>query len=138
MVHVETFEVSTGDDIAFVNLTAKVEQIVRKSGVKKGAVTVQAGLCVDSITQMEFEPGSQQDLKDWLDRYVPTDVHYVHEYYNQDDNGHSHLRGTMFGASESFVIDGGEILLNTWQQIILIGFSPRGGQRKVHVAVMGE
>ncbi len=126
MVTIESVEVCTEDEIGYVNLSPQVEAVVRKSGIRNGTVTVQAPYCVDSITHMEFEPGSQIDLKDWFEKHVPTNAHCVHEDYNHDNNGHSHLRATLLGASEMFVIKDGEILLNRWQQIILIGMSPRG------------
>jgi secondary thiamine-phosphate synthase enzyme len=139
MVRVETIRISHEPRIAFTNVTRDVQRVVDQSGVKNGMVTVQAGLCICSITHMEFEPGSQVDLKAWVDKFVPEDAHYEHEVYNHDDNGHSHLRGTMFGASETFVVRDGRVVLDTWQQIVHVSFNVGGSNKcPVHICVMGE
>ncbi len=91
------------------------------------------------ITTTEFEPGLvNNDLEALFERLAPEDGRYLHEETWHDDNGHSHVRASLLGASLTIPVIDGRMPLGTWQQIVLLDFDTRGRTRNVIVQVIGE
>ncbi|GIV07337.1 MAG: hypothetical protein KatS3mg017_0539 [Fimbriimonadales bacterium] len=103
-----------------------------------GIATVFVVGSTAALTTIEFEPGLVQDMHTALERIAPRNAPYAHEARWHDDNGHSHIRASLLGASLTVPIVGGRMTLGAWQQIVLIDFDTRPRTRTVHVQVMGE
>jgi secondary thiamine-phosphate synthase enzyme len=69
---------------------------------------------------------------------IPSDRKYHHDDRWGDDNGYSHLRASLLGPSLQVPIDGGSLLLGTWQQIVLLDFDNRPRTREIVLQLMGE
>ena len=54
------------------------------------------------------------------------------------DNGHSHLRSSLIGTSQTFPVEEGQAVLGTWQQIVLIDFDNRPRKRQVIFHYLGQ
>ncbi|MEA3506486.1 MAG: YjbQ family protein, partial [Elusimicrobiota bacterium] len=52
----------------------------------------------------------------------PESKTYEHAKTWNDDNGHSHVRASAVGFSESVPVVGGHPVLGTWQQVVVIDF----------------
>jgi secondary thiamine-phosphate synthase enzyme len=91
-----------------------------------------------AVTTIENEPGLVQDLKEFVERLIPSGKKYHHDDRWGDDNGFSHLRASLFGPSLQVPIDNGRLLLGTWQQIVLVDFDNRPRTREIVVQIMGE
>jgi secondary thiamine-phosphate synthase enzyme len=89
-----------------------------------------------AITTMEFEPGGVHDLRQMLERLIPTRGDYEHNRLNNDTNSHAHQRASLIGAAESVPVADGRLTLGTWQQLVLIDFDDRPRQRTVTVQVV--
>ena len=85
---------------------------------------------------MEFEPGGVHDLRQMLERLVPTQGDYEHNRLNNDTNSHAHQRASLIGAAETVPVADGRLALGTWQQLVLIDFDDRPRQRTVVVQVV--
>jgi secondary thiamine-phosphate synthase enzyme len=90
------------------------------------------------ITTMEFEPGAVEDLRTLFERIAPRGADYRHHLTWGDDNGSSHARASLVGPSLSVPIEGGELLLGQWQQIVLLEFDTRPRSRDIVMQVMGD
>jgi secondary thiamine-phosphate synthase enzyme len=89
------------------------------------------------LTTIEFEPGLvKHDIPALLQHLVPDDARYQHESTWNDDNGHSHLRAMLIGASVNVPFADGKLLTGTFQQIVLIDFDTRPRRRTVIVTVI--
>ena len=88
-----------------------------------------------AITTIEFETGALKDLRDALDRIAPTGAHYDHNARWGDGNGFSHVRSAMLKTSISLPVVDGEVVLGTWQQIVVINLDNREREREI-VAVV--
>jgi secondary thiamine-phosphate synthase enzyme len=88
-----------------------------------------------AISTMEFEPGSIHDLRELLERLIPTRGDYEHNRLNHDSNSHAHQRATIVGPSEVVPVLDGRLALGTWQQLVLIDFDDRPRERTVVVQV---
>ena len=121
-----------------IDITAKVQEQVKKEQVEKGLVTLFVPGSTAALTTIEYEPGLVQDLKELVEKLIPSGRRYHHDDRWGDDNGFSHLRASLFGPSLQIPIEGGRLALGTWQQIILVDFDNRPRTREVTVQVMGE
>jgi secondary thiamine-phosphate synthase enzyme len=120
------------------DITADVQKIARRSGIRTGVVHVFAVGSTAAVVAIEFEPGLQKDLPALLDRLMPPSREYGHEQTWHDGNGHSHLQATMLGPSLTVPIGEGKLLLGTWQQIVHLECDTRSRERTIVVTVMGE
>jgi secondary thiamine-phosphate synthase enzyme len=88
------------------------------------------------VTTMEYEPGGVHDLRETLDRLVPTRGDYEHNRLNADTNSHAHIRAAIVGPSETLPLRGGRLATGTWQQVVLVDFDDRPRERIVVVQVI--
>jgi len=65
------------------------------------------------------------------------DLRYFHEDTWHDGNGHSHVRASLLGPSLTVPFRDGELLLGTWQQIVLVDFDNRPRRRELVVQLTG-
>jgi secondary thiamine-phosphate synthase enzyme len=119
-----------------VDITDGVLSIVRASQVDRGLAAVFVSGSTAAITTMEHEPGAVNDLQQLLDRLIPPSAGYEHNRRNHDTNAHAHLRAAVIGPSETIPIVGGQLVLGTWQQIVLLDFDDRPRERSVVVSVL--
>jgi secondary thiamine-phosphate synthase enzyme len=126
----------TEGDAQIVDITDGVRSVVRTSEVRRGAVVAFVTGSTAAITTMEFEPGGVADLRALLDRLIPVDMDYEHNRRNHDTNAHAHLRAAVIGPSETIPVLDGELVLGTWQQLVLIDFDDRPRERVVTVQVL--
>jgi len=121
-----------------VDITDKVEGVVRKSGVKNGIVCV---FCIGStcaVSTMEYESGLIADIGNALQRLLPKEIPYEHERRWHDGNGHSHVRSSFMGPSITIPFRDGRLTLGTWQQVIFLELDVRNRSRSVAVQILGE
>ena len=138
-VHTGLLRLETEGEGQIVDLTQGVLAVVRQSGVSDGVVTLFVTGSTAAVTTMEYEPGGVQDLREALERLVPRERpggDYAHNVRNADDNAHAHLRASLVGPSESVPLVRGELVLGTWQQLVLIDFDDRPRRREIHVQVI--
>ena len=134
-----TLRQETRGDDDIHDLTDRVQEVVRKSGVHTGQVTSMVTGSTAALTTTEFEPGLvKRDLAVALEGIAPRDGDYLHEETWGDDNGHSHIRASLIGPSLALPILEGRVPLGRWQQIILMDFDTRPRNRTVVVTVIGE
>jgi secondary thiamine-phosphate synthase enzyme len=121
-----------------IDITPKVQQQVETEKIQNGLATLFVPGSTAGLTTIEYEPGLVKDLKEVLERLIPSNQRYHHDDRWGDDNGFSHLRASLFGPSLQIPIENGRLLLGTWQQIVLIDFDNRQRTREVLIQFMGE
>ena len=79
---------NTPDRRDYLNITAQVEELVRKSGVRQGLCLVNAMHITASVYINDDEPGLIQDYDDWLERLAPFDASPQRNRHNRtgEDN----------------------------------------------------
>jgi secondary thiamine-phosphate synthase enzyme len=137
-VHTSTLELSTHGNAQVIDVTARVMDIVTDSGLSNGIGCVFVPGATGAVTTIEYEPGCIADLQRLMDRLAPAGGDYAHEQRWHDGNGHSHLRAALLGPSLSFPFQDRELMLGTWQQIVVIDFDNRARTRRVVVQLVGE
>lgn len=134
----DSVAVSTRGDSHMIDLTARVQEVVRRHGFREGQALVFVSGSTAGLTTVEFEPGLQKDLPAAFERFAPRGMRYAHEETWHDDNGHAHVRASLLGPSLAVPFRDGRLLLGTWQQIVLVDFDTRPRQREVVVQISGE
>jgi secondary thiamine-phosphate synthase enzyme len=120
------------------DLTRAVAEDVRASGMRAGLVTVFVVGSTAAITTIEFEPGAVADFNRLFDELAPRHAEYRHHLRWGDDNGSSHVRAALLGPSLTVPFEASDLLLGTWQQIMLLEFDTSPRQREIVVQVVGE
>jgi len=134
----DSVAVSTRGNSHMIDLTARVQEVVRRHGFREGQALVFVSGSTAGLTTVEFEPGLQKDLPAAFERLAPREMRYAHEETWHDDNGHAHVRASLLGPSLTVPFRDGRLLLGTWQQVVLIDFDTRPRQREVVVQLSGE
>jgi len=137
-VKTEVIEVSSGPDMDIIDITDKVAEAVRKSGFASGIVTVFVSGSTAAVTTTEFEPNLSSDLKNAVERLIPSDIEYKHKETWGDDNGKSHIRASLFKPDLTIPFRDGELMLGTWQQVVVLDFDVPARTRKIVLQMIGE
>ncbi|MBI1995066.1 MAG: YjbQ family protein [Deltaproteobacteria bacterium] len=121
-----------------IDITAKVRGVIEKEKIHRGQATLFVSGSTAALTTIENESGLVQDLKEFVEKLIPSDRKYHHDERWGDDNGFSHLRASLFGPSLAVPIENGRPLLGTWQQVVLLDFDNRPRTREIIVQLIGE
>ena len=138
MVFQDEIELETDTHGQMHDITTDVAGIVRDSGVQIGLVHIFNIGSTATVGTVEYEPGLERDVPEFLDRLVPPSRNYGHELAWHDGNGHSHLQATMMGPSLTVPVRDGSPVLGTWQQIFHLECDIKPRNRTLVVTVMGE
>ncbi len=121
-----------------IDITPKVEALIDSKKLHNGFVTVWVSGSTAALTTMEYEQGLIRDLKDLLEKLIPSNARYNLDVRWGDDNGFSHLRASLFGPSLVLPVSDGRPLVGSWQQIVLLDFDKRPRRREIVVQLVGE
>ena len=137
-IYFQDIEIVMEKGIDIKDITLLIEEIIKKSGIKNGVVHITSIGSTGSVTTIEYEPGVIKDLKDIINEIAPPDRYYEHEKAWHDGNGHSHVQAAIIGPSISVSIRNYEMVLGTWQQIVIINHDIKQRTRKITVTVVGN
>ncbi len=137
-IETRSFNINTRGNTDIIDITDNVQSQIREAGFTEGNVLVFVGGSTAGITTIEYEPGLLKDYPNFFERITPSDISYQHDNTWHDGNGHSHVRAALQGASFTVPFVKGNLLLGTWQQIILVDFDNRLRSRKIIVQITGK
>jgi len=129
---------NTRERRAYINMTGRVEEIVRRSGIKEGLCLVNAMHITASVYINDAESGLIRDYDDWLESLAPHEP--ISQYRHNktgEDNADAHLKRQIMGREVVVAVTNGRLDLGPWEQIYYGEFD---GQRRkrVLVKVIGE
>ena len=114
----EALRVRTRKSQEVVDITREVAEVVARARPDEGICTVFVRHATAAIIINEnADPGFRADVVTALDKLFPQGVW---EHDKVDDNGAAHLKAAILGPSETVPIQGGRLLLGTWQGIALV------------------
>ena len=120
------------------DITRSVATAVRESDLRDGVATIAVVGSTAAVTTIEFEPGAVADFDRLLDALAPREGQYAHHERWGDDNGSSHVRAALLGASVTLPFSSAQLALGTWQQLVLVECDTRSRTREVVVQLIGE
>lgn len=137
MIRMGQISVRTNRALEFVDITEKVAQEVRVSGVQEGVAMLRSRHTTAALACTEGDPSIHRDSLEVLREWLPLKRGYHHSYEGAE-NAIAHLATMMlYGESTWVPVRGGRLNLGTWQRLFLVElFETR--TRTVDVAVVGE
>lgn len=126
--------VSTRRREELVDITSSVEGAVGKAGISSGICVLYCPHTTAAITVNEgADPSVAEDMVMGLRQLIPLDWGFSHMEGNSD----AHIKASVIGPSETVIVDGGRLVLGTWQRIFFCEFDgPR--KREFFVKVQGR
>ena len=128
------FTVRTHSQEEFIDITNSVKEVVTSSHIQKGVAVICVPHTTAGVTINESaDPSVVEDILEVLRRVVPFNFPYRH----LEGNASAHIKTSIIGSSISVLVEGGNLILGTWQGIFFCEFDgPR--TRRVWVDVIGE
>jgi len=126
------------DRRGYINITDKVRQLVKQSGVRNGLCLVNAMHITASVYINDAEEGLIQDYDDWLEKLAPHEPtsRYRHNLTGED-NADAHLKRQIMGREVVVAITEGELDFGPWEQIYYAEFDGRRRKRAL-VKIIGQ
>ncbi|MGD9486514.1 MAG: secondary thiamine-phosphate synthase enzyme YjbQ [Calditrichaceae bacterium] len=124
--------IRTENRTGFIDITGKIRQIIQENNMKSGIVSIFIPHTTAAVTINEnADPDVQRDMLYEINKIVPFDDGYHHG----EGNSAAHIKSSMFGASETIIVENGQLQLGTWQGIYFCEFDgPRN--RKIWVKLI--
>ena len=136
IAHPSTLRIETKPR-AFVDVTKRVQDAVRESGVKNGICAIFLRHTSASIViQENADPAVLRDLQKWMSKVAPESNVYEHDAEGDDDMP-AHLRTAITKSSESIPVIDGRLALGTWQAIYVWEHRAHAHSRELVVQVLG-
>ncbi|MFW5992342.1 MAG: secondary thiamine-phosphate synthase enzyme YjbQ [Halanaerobiaceae bacterium] len=127
----EELNVSTSDRVELIDITGEIRQIISNSGIQQGTAVVFVPHTTAGITINEdADPDVVKDIVREINKVIPFNDNYSH----LEGNSAAHIKSSLFGASETVIIDNGRPILGRWQGIYFCEFDG-GRHRKVYVKI---
>ena len=129
-----TEQLTTRSRNEIIDITAQVARVVRESGVADGLCVVFVPHTTAAVTINEnADEDVRHDVLKSLAELVPEHEPY---YRHNEGNTDSHVKTALVGPSVTVIVEGGRLVLGTWQGIQFCEFDgPR--TRTVHIKVLG-
>jgi secondary thiamine-phosphate synthase enzyme len=118
-----------------LEITDDVRSVVRDAGLQRGLCHVSVLHATAAIVVNENDdPNIGVDLLTALDRAVPDHAGWLHDRI--DGNAQAHIKAAILGPSETIPIRDGDLLLGTWQGIMLVELDGPRAERRVAVTIV--
>lgn len=137
MIIFEEIRVKTPRREIFVNITSKVNKIVRNSAINEGVCRIFVPHTTAGVTINEnADPAVMSDIINFLHILIPQSGGQ-NSFRHMEGNSDAHIKSSLTGASLDILIHKGKLVLGTWQGCYLAEFDgPRN--RKIYLQVQGE
>jgi secondary thiamine-phosphate synthase enzyme len=124
--------VKTSSRVELIDITHLVEKVVSESKIKSGLCIIYVPHTTAAVTINEnADPSVRRDITSELNKIVPFDDNYSH----LEGNAAAHIKASIIGPSETILVNGGSLVLGTWQGIYFCEFDgPRN--RKVIIKII--
>ena len=116
-----------------IDITAEVEEILRKSGAKEGILVAFSQHTTCGLTVNEnADPDVQRDMLHCLRTLIPQ---HGMGFRHGEENSDAHIKTTIVGTSVTIPFEDGKLLLGRWQGIYLCEFDG-ARERKVAIKIL--
>ena len=126
---VKTIDIKSSRRIEFIDITDKINGIIRQSGIVEGVCFISVPHTTAAVTINEnSDPDVILDILSKTGRLVPQSEGYAHSEGNSD----SHIKSSLFSPSLSLIVNENKLLLGIWQAVYFCEFD---GPRNRHVYI---
>jgi len=122
-------EIQTNLKKEVIDITDKINALIKKENLKDGLINLFLMHTTAALTTADLDPGTDLDMLDAFSKLIPK-LNYRHPH--NPDHVPDHILSSLIGTSLTLPILNNEVLLGTWQRIVLIEFDgPR--LRKINI-----
>ena len=121
----------------FINITSKIEECLRESGIREGLILVNAMHITASVFINDDESGLHQDFEVWLEKLAPYAPVAQYRHNVGEDNADAHLKRQVMGREVVVAVTDGKLDFGPWEQIFYGEFDGRRKKRAL-VKIIGE
>jgi secondary thiamine-phosphate synthase enzyme len=112
-----------------VDITEKVQQVVRENKFNDGICILFVTHTTCALSTADLDPGTDKDMLDAFRGMIPKlDYRHPHDPSHVGD----HILATQIGPSAVVPVKKGDLVLGTWQRVVMIEFN---GPRKRDIVV---
>ena len=119
----------------YVNITDRVEEFVRRSGIEHGLCLVNPMHITAAIYVNDAESGLIQDFDAWLERLAPHEPTDQYRHNDGEDNADAHLKRQLMAHQVVLAITDGRLDLGPWEQVFYAEFDGRRRKRVLLKAI---
>ena len=122
----------------FQNITSKVEECLRESGITEGLVLVNSTHVTSAVFVDDEEEGLFRHYETWLEKVAP--ILIAGEYSEEDigdDIVDAHMKRHVMGREVVVAVSQGRLDFGQWEQIIYGEFDG-GRPKRVLVKMIGD
>ena len=125
--------------MGFLNITPKLEEILRGSGIQEGLLLCNAMHITASVFINDDESGLHSDYRKWLEQLAPFDASPQRYAHNRtgEDNADAHMKRQIMGREVVIAVTKGRMDFGPWEQVFYGEFDGRR-PKKVLVKIIGE
>lgn len=105
------------------------------AGDETGLLHVFVPHATAGVALMETGSGSEGDLEELLERLLPRDDRYAHRHGSVGHGG-DHLLPTLVSPSLVLRVEGGDVVLGTWQRIVLVDPNRENDRRRLLLSIL--
>jgi secondary thiamine-phosphate synthase enzyme len=120
-----------------INITPKINECLKESGVKEGFVLVNAMHITASVFINDDESGLHKDFEIFLEKLAPEKPYDQYYHNGFEDNADAHIKRTIMGREVVVAITEGKLDFGPWEQIFYGEFDGKRNKR-VLVKIIGE
>jgi secondary thiamine-phosphate synthase enzyme len=117
-----------------VDVTDRVTAFARAGG-GSGLLHVFLPHATAGLALMETGAGSEADLEELLERLLPRDDRYRHRHGSRGHGG-DHLLPVLVSPSLVLPVEDGEVVLGTWQRVVVVDPNRDNDRRTVRLAFL--
>jgi secondary thiamine-phosphate synthase enzyme len=138
MIVFEEINLNTPEREIFLDITSKINKIIKNSGISEGVCRVFIPHTTAGITINEnADPSVRKDITNYLRKLVPREGGLSYSFMHNEGNSDAHLKSTLTGHSLEVLIHEKRVMLGTWQGVYFTEYDgPR--HRRIYVQIQGE
>lgn len=125
----QTLTIRSEKQKQIIDITEAVREVVSKENLSDGLCSVTILHTTAAITTADLDPGTDQDFLDFLKAIIPQ-INFRHPH--NPEHAPDHILTSIIGPSVTVPVQGGQLVLGTWQRIVLVEFD---GPRERIVAI---
>jgi secondary thiamine-phosphate synthase enzyme len=119
-------------------ITGNLASWVSQTGMNEGLLTIFCRHTSASLViQENAAPAARRDLERYFERLAPEGGPYEHDDEGPDDMP-AHLRSALTATQLSIPVEGGRMMLGTWQGIFLFEHRHGTPEREIALHLLGE
>jgi secondary thiamine-phosphate synthase enzyme len=128
----EVLHISTTDRKQVVDLTDRIEKVIRKAKMQQGLCSLFIAHTTAALTTGEIGEGTEDDFLQVVEQMIPR-IHFRHAH--DPSHAWSHMASSIIGPSLAIPVSAGTLVRGTWQSVMLVELDgPR--ERSVHITLI--